>query len=125
LSQAAAHPDPREGIFVDKRPWGQFEQFTLNETSTVKILTVAPDERLSLQRHEQRDELWCVLDGAVEVTVDESTWLAQPGEKIYIPRRSLHRAKGAHAADSRILEVAFGQFLESDIERLHDEYDRS
>ena len=39
----------KQTSFVTK-PWGQFEQFTHNEISTVKILTVNENQRLSLQR---------------------------------------------------------------------------
>ena len=32
-----------------EKPWGGFEQFTLNEISTVKILTIKPGQTFSLQ----------------------------------------------------------------------------
>ena len=40
------------------RPWGNFERFTLNEQSTVKIITVNPGEAFSLQVHGHREEFW-------------------------------------------------------------------
>ena len=51
-------------VITDQRPWGSFERFTLNEPSTVKLIYVRPGDRLSLQRHEHRDELWVALDPA-------------------------------------------------------------
>ncbi|HEY4501282.1 MAG TPA: hypothetical protein VJI70_03425 [Candidatus Paceibacterota bacterium] len=41
---------------IEERPWGNFERFTLNEKTTVKIITVNAGESISLQTHENRDE---------------------------------------------------------------------
>lgn len=106
------------------RPWGSFEQFSLNETSTVKIITVQPGNRLSLQRHEHRSEFWQVLDGPMEIQVDDDIWTAVRGELIRVPVGSLHRMGNPGETPARILEVAFGAFDEGDIERLEDDFDR-
>jgi mannose-6-phosphate isomerase-like protein (cupin superfamily) len=116
--------DPRDGIFVDERPWGRFEQFTLNEPTTVKIITVEPGHRLSLQTHQHRDELWTVLDVPLAVEIDGKAWDAQPGEKVWIPRGTTHRVASAGDTAGRFLEIAFGHFDEGDIERLSDDYAR-
>ena len=116
--------DPRDEIFVQERPWGQFEQFVSNERVTVKIITVQPGHRLSLQTHENRGEFWQVLDGPIEVTVGEQTWSAQPGEKVWVPQGSVHRMANKGDAPGRLLEVAFGDFDEADIVRLEDDYTR-
>jgi hypothetical protein len=52
--------DPRDGIFVVERPWGDFQQFVSNERVTVKIITVQPGYRLSLQTHDHRFR--CILN---------------------------------------------------------------
>ena len=44
-----------ETLHVDK-PWGSFDQYALNTNCTVKILTCAPGQKLSLQRHSHRGE---------------------------------------------------------------------
>ncbi|MEK7117452.1 MAG: mannose-6-phosphate isomerase, partial [Patescibacteria group bacterium] len=36
----------------EQRPWGGFERFTKNERTTVKILTLNPEQEFSLQEHE-------------------------------------------------------------------------
>ena len=126
LDTAAQVPDRRGDGFVDERPWGRFQSFVTNEPVTVKIITVEPGKRLSLQRHAQRAELWQVLDAApLDVTVDECTWSAGQGEQIWIPVGSVHRLGNSGTAPARILEVGFGHFDERDIERLEDDFSRA
>lgn len=111
-------------VVVDERPWGRFEQFSCNEPVTVKTMTVEPGHRLSLQRHSRRAELWQVLDGPVEVTVGERTWTARTGELVWVPLGAVHRIANRGRVPARVLEVAFGDFSEDDIERLADDYCR-
>ncbi len=111
-------------VFVAERPWGQFQQFVANENVTVKIITVQPGHRLSLQRHGHRHEMWQVLDVPVEVEVGDRSWLAQPGERVWVPAGSVHRLGNPGTEAGRLLEIAFGDFDESDIERLQDDYAR-
>ena len=116
--------NPVEETVVVERPWGSFEQFVRNEQVTVKIITVAPGHRLSLQKHDQRGEMWQVLDVPIDITVDERSWTALPGEKIWVPRGSTHRMGNSGDQPGRMLEVAFGHFDEDDIRRLEDDYAR-
>lgn len=124
VPRSAGH-DRREDVFVVERPWGRFQQFSLNEASTVKTITVEPGQRLSLQRHARRSELWQVLDGPLEVTVDDRTWQAGPGELVWVPVGAVHRLANPTGVTGRILELGFGEFDEADIERLEDDYSRS
>lgn len=106
------------------RPWGNFERFTLNETSTVKIITVSPNEELSLQTHEHRDEHWRVLQGSGSVVVGEQTLPAEVGDTFYVARGQKHRMAGGPQG-LQILEIATGTFDEADITRLEDKYGRT
>lgn len=115
--------DPRPDVVVDDRPWGNFRQYSLNEPSTVKIITVHAGEALSLQRHEHRDELWIVLDDGLLVEIDGTTTQASTGDEFFVPRGAVHRVAGG-TTGGRFLEVAFGRFDEQDIERLEDRYGR-
>jgi mannose-6-phosphate isomerase len=116
--------DPREAFFVCRRPWGAFQQFATNEPVTVKIITVEPGHRLSLQRHEHRGELWQILDVPIHVEVDGRAWSAEVGEQIWVPRGAVHRMANHGERAGRLLEIAFGHFDEDDIERLQDDYSR-
>jgi mannose-6-phosphate isomerase len=116
--------NPTEDIFVIERPWGQFQQFVSNETVTVKIITVQPGHRLSLQRHQHRGEMWQVLDVPIDITVDDRQWTAGAGDTVWVPHGAIHRMGNSGTEPGRLLEVAFGHFDESDIERLEDDYAR-
>lgn len=114
---------PGEHIF-ENRPWGRFDQYSHDETTTVKVITVEPGQRLSLQRHSHRSEYWIVLDGPVDVTVGEDTWTAQTGDKVWVEVGEAHRLGNSGQGPVRVLELAYGRFDESDIERLEDDYSR-
>lgn len=118
-------PDPRTRTVLEERPWGDFRQFCCNDQVTVKIITVRPGARLSLQRHAERAELWVVLDDALEVTVGERTWQAQTGEQVWVPLGATHRISNPGPTPARVLEIAHGHFDESDIQRLEDDYSRA
>lgn len=108
---------------VDK-PWGNFEELTLNEKTTVKILTINPSESLSLQTHDRRSEWWIVLDEAMEVTVGDVKKVLHKGDDIFIPAGTVHRVTGLDTP-CRWVEIAYGPFFEHDIERIDDKYGRS
>ncbi|MGN6610759.1 MAG: phosphomannose isomerase type II C-terminal cupin domain [Angustibacter sp.] len=116
--------DPRAAFFVAERPWGQFQQFVSNQRVTVKIITVEPGHRLSLQKHGHRGEFWHVLDVPIDVTVDGESWTAQPGDDVWVPCGAVHRMANRGDSAGRLLEIAFGDFDEADIERLEDDYTR-
>lgn len=111
-------------VVVDERPWGRFELLALNEQVSVKIITVASGQRLSLQTHECRDEAWTVLDPGLSVQIGAGTWAPEVGERIWIPRGVAHRVSNVGAQAARFLEIAYGSFDESDIVRLEDDYSR-
>lgn len=110
--------------FVVRRPWGQFQQFVANQPVTVKLITVEPGHRLSLQKHGHRGEFWQVLDVPIDITVDDRSWTAQPGEQVWVPCGAHHRMGNSGDTAGRLLEIAFGDFDESDIVRLDDDYAR-
>lgn len=121
---STADQPPAPEVVVDERPWGRFELLALNEQVSVKIITVAPGHRLSLQTHECRDESWTVLDAGITVEIDGKAWATAVGERVWIPRGVAHRVANAGAQSARFLEVAYGGFDENDIVRLEDDYAR-
>ena len=110
-------------IIEDVRPWGRFRRFTLNQQSTVKVITVEAGQQLSLQRHQHRDELWVALDPGLLVEIDGEVTETKEGDEFLVRRGSLHRL-GTTKKRGRILEIALGEFDEDDIERVEDVYGR-
>ncbi|HYO86807.1 MAG TPA: phosphomannose isomerase type II C-terminal cupin domain [Dermatophilaceae bacterium] len=117
--------DRRDEVFVEVRPWGAFQSFVTNEQVTVKVITVNPGQRLSLQTHVGRAEMWQVLDdAALDVTVGDRSWRARRGDLVWVPQGATHRLGNSGPTPGRVLEVGFGQFDEDDIVRLDDDYSR-
>ena len=108
----------------EERPWGNFERFTLNEKTTVKIVTVNAGESISLQTHEHRDEFWRVIKGSGVMRIGETDNAAKEGDAFFSPRHSKHRVTGGPEGLA-FLDIAFGDFDENDIDRLEDLYGRA
>lgn len=108
----------------DIRPWGNYERFTLNEQTTVKLITVDAGEAFSLQTHKQRSEFWRVVSGSGTITVANKEHEARVGDSFFIESGSTHRALGGPQG-LLFLEISFGMFDEGDIVRLEDRYGRT
>ncbi len=108
----------------EDRPWGSFERFTLNEKTTVKVISANPHQALSLQYHNHRDEFWRILSGSCTVALDGTETPAKTGDEFFIPRLTRHRVKTTDDA-AVWLEISFGEFDETDIVRLEDLYNRT
>jgi len=135
------------------RPWGGFLRFTEDSLDAFfqaywegvdtgkkegrrdpKVLLVAPAQRLSLQLHHRRSELWRALDGPVLVVHGpdrdhlESDVL-MPGDVIHIPCGHMHRLCGSLTSWGRVAEIwehtdPDNLSDESDIVRVQDDYAR-
>jgi mannose-1-phosphate guanylyltransferase/mannose-6-phosphate isomerase len=110
-------------IPVVVRPWGSFKQYANNHEVTVSLMTVRAGQRLSLQAHTGRAELWIVLDEGALVQVGEAVLHPRAGEEIWIPANARHRLS-SDGPEVRVLEVAFGNWQQEDITRYDDDYRR-
>jgi len=105
-----------------KRPWGDFKRFVLNEKCTVKILTVKPNQILSLQKHKKRKEQWYFLtDGWVQLGTKKKK--IKKGETVNVRKMQAHRIF-AKKKMVEVLEISYGTFDEKDEIRLEDVYGR-
>jgi mannose-6-phosphate isomerase len=117
-------PSEQPEIPVVNRPWGSFEQYAHNHEVTVSLMEVAPGQRLSLQSHTGRAELWIVLDEGAVIEVDDAVFHNPAvGQKIWIPANARHRLSTIDKR-VRVLEVAFGNWQQEDITRYADDYSR-
>ena len=111
-------------IYQEERPWGNFRQFTHDILSTVKIITVKPNEILSLQSHEKRSEFWKIIKGNGIVEIGDLRNEAKEGDEYEIPVGAKHRLSAGNEG-IEVLEIATGEFDENDIIRYEDKYGRS
>ncbi|MCS7222232.1 MAG: phosphomannose isomerase type II C-terminal cupin domain [Anaerolineae bacterium] len=120
---ASADPHQRPAVRHVERPWGMFRQYAHNEAVTVSLMWVNPGQRLSLQSHTGRSELWIVLDEGAVVQVGDRVFYPKPGDEIWIPVGTPHRL-GSLGPAVRVLEVAFGDWRQEDISRYEDDFHR-
>lgn len=107
------------------RPWGSYFILEDGERAKVKRLLVMPEQRLSLQSHEKRDEHWVVIRGVASITLDDNTSDYKWGEHIFVPRGTKHRIACQGNEPVEIIEVQIGEsFAEEDIVRYSDDYGR-
>lgn len=109
---------------TDKRPWGSFEQFTHNEKTTVKIISVNPHQQLSLQYHHHRKEYWKIISGSAMVQIGDKKVSAMEGDEFIVVEEQRHRIT-TEDHPVKILEISYGDFDEADIVRLEDKYGRT
>ena len=114
----------KSNIFQIERPWGSFRQFTKNENSTIKIITVRPNEILSLQSHAHRSEFWHVISGSGQVEIDSVLQDTTEGGEYEIKIGEKHRLS-AGTNGLQVLEIAIGEFDEEDILHYEDKYGRA
>jgi mannose-6-phosphate isomerase len=118
-------PDQKPAVAFVERPWGSFKQYANNRDCTVSLMTVLPGQRLSLQSHTGRAELWIVLDPGAQVQVGEDVKTYGPGDELWIPANEKHRLSCLGNEPVRVLEVAFGNWQQADIVRYADDYARN
>jgi mannose-6-phosphate isomerase-like protein (cupin superfamily) len=110
-------------MIVDK-PWGKVASYSLNQPSSVRVITVEPGQETSVHYHRMRDEMWVVLDVGLRVEIGNKTTEAQSGEEFMIPAEETHRIRNVGTKRGRILEIAYGYTTEDDTQRLEDAYGR-
>ena len=107
------------------RPWGKYDSIDNGERHQVKIITVTPGEKLSLQMHHHRAEHWIVVSGAAKVTNGDKKFVLSENESTYIPAGVVHSLENPGSDVLKVIEVQTGSYLgEDDIVRLQDLYGR-
>jgi mannose-6-phosphate isomerase len=112
-------------MICERRPWGEFEVLSDEESHKVKRLTVDPGQRLSYQRHAHRSEHWFVVSGIGVATIDGIPKPVHAGVTVDVPQGVAHRIENSGDVPLLFIEVQHGaSFDEGDIERLEDDYGR-
>jgi|GEM_PF-2196606 len=113
---------------TETRPWGSFTVLKDEPDYKLKQLLNTPGNRLSLQRHQKREEHWVIIAGHPEITLDEAVYTLHSGDYIHIPLHSWHRLSNpAQNTDNvELIELQLGAYFgEDDIERRQDDYGRA
>ena len=111
---------------METRPWGSFETILQKIKSyQVKRLIIKPQQKLSLQFHNQRSEHWIVVEGEIIAQIGDDYHILTRNQSLYIPKHVKHRIENRSRKDAVLVEVQIGDYLgEDDITRLEDDYGR-
>lgn len=121
-----------------EKPWGNYEVLAEKNDFKVKLLTISPNQSLSIQSHKQRSEHWIVIKGkaSVERTLERvvcldtvhsqlNPELGFPNNYIFIPQGCKHRLSNKTDEILQVIEIQTGSYFgEDDIERYEDDYGR-
>lgn len=118
-------PQTQPEVSYIERPWGSFKQYANNRDCTVSLMLVHPGQRLSLQSHKGRAELWIVLDDGAIIQTGETIKEYKAGDEVWIPVEERHRLSCQSKHPIRVLEIAFGNWQQDDITRYSDDYNRT
>lgn len=107
------------------RQWGYYRVLhEQDQTVKVKELTVAPGQRLSMQRHQDRAEHWFVAKGTATVyTINRKSDAELLGvfdqfKHLHIANNEWHQLCNEGTEELRVVEIQYGQrCVEEDIER--------
>jgi len=111
----------------EERPWGNFKVLLDTPYTKVKRITVNPNQKLSLQYHNHRSEVWTIVNGYGKVQVGDITKGAKVGSTIHIPVGDKHRVIASEVGIT-FIEVQLSNsknFSEDDIVRIEDDYGRT
>jgi len=122
-------PEEKEVVI---KPWGKYETIYIGSEFKIKVITVNPNHRLSLQRHRWRAEHWYVVKGVASCLFqryehsEDYFWTPdlQAGTSYNIQKGQWHRVENKQATSLQFVEVQTGDCFEEDIERKEDDYGR-
>ena len=112
--------------YKEQRPWGFFENLLEEKKYKVKKLTILPNQKISLQFHEFRNEKWYVVKGKGKVFIDEKILECKKGSSFEVLMGQTHSLQNTGKINLEIIEIQFGtKVVEEDIVRLKDIYGRT
>ncbi len=109
---------------VDK-PWGHELIWAHTGAYVGKVLVIEAGKRLSLQKHEIKDESILVSNGLLRLWLEDDDGVVRtrelgPGESCHVPTGRIHRYEAIERTE--LLEVSTPEL--DDVVRLEDDYGR-
>ena len=81
-----------QAMFAEKS-WGSFTIIDAGKDSLTIKIKLLPGHELKYHSHDRRDEVWTVLRGEGEVTLDSLHFTVKPGDTVKLPRGTKHTIK--------------------------------
>jgi len=108
------------------RPWGHYDILYSGEECKVKRIIVKPRQRLSLQSHSRRREIWILVQGTALYQKGEfGLNSAKAGDHIIVEKGEKHRIENCGKEELVFIEIQTGEYFgEDDIVRYEDSYGR-
>ncbi|HEY3336151.1 MAG TPA: cupin domain-containing protein [Candidatus Limnocylindrales bacterium] len=108
-----------------QKPWGSEQIWALTERYCGKVIRIDAGRRLSLQRHQRKEESLIVLRGTLRLHLEDDRGVVRvvelgPGESAHVDTHRIHRFEAA--TDVELIEVSTPEI--DDVERLEDDYGR-
>ena len=107
------------------KPWGSEQIWALTERYCGKVIRISAGKRLSLQRHERKEESLIVMRGTLRLHLEDDDGIVRvlelgPGESAHVDTHRIHRFEAA--TDVELVEVSTPEI--DDVERLEDDFGR-
>ena len=107
------------------KPWGNYKTLLIEGNYQIKIITIEPGGKLSLQKHHHRCEHWIIVKGNLKVTKGKSEIKKKENDYIFIEKEEVHRLENEGKNIAQLVEIQYGDYLgEDDIVRIDDKYGR-
>jgi len=108
-----------------EKPWGHELIWAETGRYAGKVITIEAGKRLSLQRHERKEESLFVLSGTLNLHLEDDGGVVRviqvgPGESAHVPPGRIHRFEARDRV--QLIEVSTPEL--DDVERLQDDYGR-
>ena len=109
---------------VDK-PWGHERIWAVTDRYVGKVLVIEAGKRLSLQKHEVKDESILVMSGRLRLYLEDDSGTVRveelgPGEHRHVPTGRIHRYEAIDRTE--LMEVSTPEL--DDVVRLEDDFGR-
>ena len=76
-----------------KKPWGFYQTLYKADNWWVKLLYIKPNEALSLQSHDGREEQWTVMEGYGLITHAKYKFSAKPFTHIKLKKKKKRKQR--------------------------------
>jgi mannose-6-phosphate isomerase-like protein (cupin superfamily) len=117
--------EAKEGQRYVEKPWGHELIWAETGRYAGKVIVIEAGKRLSLQRHERKEESLYVLSGTLNLHLEDEHGVMRvipvgPGESQHVPPGRIHRFEARDRVE--LIEVSTPEL--DDVERLQDDYGR-